>query len=313
MDANLNMTRYEYDSLKRLVKIIDPVLGETLVTHDSSDKPLTITDPMGNVTRYFYDGLDNHTGLDSPDTGSTSHEYDEAGNRIATTDARGVRTEFTFDAMNRLLEISYPDSSLNVVYGYDEGPFGKGRLTSMIDAVGMVEFAYDRRGNLVSETRTADGRQFITSYTYNPADRLVQTTYPSGMVIDYLLDAAGQVTAVSKTEDAVTETLVENVQYAPFGPVTSFTYGNGSSYSSTLNLDYETEQLQSGPGLEWSLGYDSLGNVVAITDQADAQKSQAFAYDQLYRLESAEGAYGSESFSYDCQRQPHSSVRRIHG
>ncbi len=299
VDAGLNTTGYEYDALRRLVKIIDPALGETSITLDSKDNPLSIKDPMGNVTQFGYDGLDNNIDLDSPDTGKTSYEYDDAGNRIASTDARGVRTEFTFDAMNRLLEVSYPDRALDVVYGYDEGAFGKGRLTSMIDAAGTVEYVYDPHGNRISETRTIGGDQFVTSFTYNPADQLVQITYPSGMVIDYQFDTAGQVTSILKTAGSVTETLIDSVEYAPFGPVTSFTYGNGSSFSSSLNLDFEPGKLHSGPGLDWSLSRDALGNVVAITDHANRQKSQSFAYDDLYRLGSAQGDYGLESYTYD--------------
>jgi len=299
VDANLNTTSFEYDALERLVKIIDPIHGETLITHDSRDNPLSITDPMGNVTQYAYDGLDNQIEVESPDTGNTIHEYDDAGNRTATSDARGVRTEFTYDAMNRLLEISYPDSALDVSYGYDAGAFGKGRLTSMMDAAGLVEYAYDQRGNLVSETRTIDGDQFITTFAYDSSDRLVQITYPSGMVIDYQLDTAGQIRSIAKSENSATEMLIHNVKYAPFGPVTSFTYGNGSSYSSTMNLDYEPEHLQSGPDLDWLLSYDPMGNVVAITDQVNGQKNQAFTYDDIYRLDSAQGGYGSESFTYD--------------
>jgi YD repeat-containing protein len=81
--------------------------------------------------------------------------------------------------------------------------------------------SYDARGNLVSVDRDINGTNYATGYAYNGADRLIQITYPSGMVIDYTLDAAGRVIAVDKTVDQVTENLVTGVTYEPFGPVSA--------------------------------------------------------------------------------------------
>ncbi|MEE8496293.1 MAG: RHS repeat-associated core domain-containing protein [Xanthomonadales bacterium] len=298
VDANLNSTSFEYDALDRLAKTIDSILGEAVMNYDDSDNLISVTDPLGNVTQYGYDGLDNQTQLDSPDTGTESYEYDAAGNRTAATDGRGIRSEYFYDTLNRLTDISYPDSTLDVSFTYDVGTNGKGRLSSMTDAVGTVDYTYDARGNLSSESRSIGLHQYITSYAYNAADRLHKITYPSGMVVDYALDAAGRITAVDKTVNTVSETLVSNVRYEPFGPVTSFTYGNGLAYSATFDQDYQLAQLQSGPGLDWLLGYDPVGNILTIADQSNGSDNQTFTYDDLYRLETAQGDY-DESFEYD--------------
>ncbi len=298
-DANLNQTTFEYDGLDRLVKTIDAILGETQMGYDARNNLISITDPMENVTHYVYDGLNSQTRLDSPDTGTTQHEFDDAGNRTAVSDARGIRTEYFYDALNRLSNISYPDSSLDVSFIYDVGINGKGRLTRMTDAAGIVDYAYDARGNLLSEMRTIGIAQYLTAYAYNDADRLLQMTYPSGMAIEYTLDAAGRIMTIDKDTGSGAEPLVSGIQYEPFGPVTAFTYGNGLAYSATYDQDYELDQIQSGSGLDWLLGYDPAGNILTITDQANSLNNQAFGYDDQNRLGTAQGAYGDHSIEYD--------------
>lgn len=299
LDANMNMTSFEYDGLDRLSKTIDAILGETEMGYDDRDNLTSVTDPLGSVTQYTYDGLNNQIELDSPDTGTTTYEFDAAGNRTAATDARNIRVEYDYDALNRLTDVVYPDSTLDVGFTYDVGSNGKGRLTQMTDSLGTVDYTYDERGNLLSETRAIGVDQYVTSYAYNNADRLLQITYPSGMKIDYTLDATGRITAVDQTVNSVAESLASNIQYEPFGPAYSFNYGNGLTYSAIFDQDYELDQLQSGTDLDWQLGYDSVGNILTIADQNDTLLDQTFTYDDLYRLDTAQGGYPPEDFDYD--------------
>lgn len=299
VDPNLNQTDFEYDALNRMVKAIDALAGDTTMTYDARDNLVSVTDPMANTTQYSYSGFNQQIQANSPDSGITTWEFDEAGNRTAMIDARGIRTEYSYDSLNRLTSIRYPDSSLNVDLSYDLGTNGTGRLTGMTDAAGDVEFAYDARGNLISETRTIGGVRYDTAYTYNDADRLVRIMYPSGMQLNYELDSAGRIVVIDKIDGPETEVLVSDIQYEPFGPVRAFTYGNGLTWSAIFNQDYELERLRSGAGGDRLLDYDRVGNLLSITDQNDTQNGQSFTYDSLYRLETAEGAYGVENFEYD--------------
>jgi len=287
-DQNGNITRYEYDALNRLVKAMDPLQGETLMAFDDRDKLTHVTDPLGNVTRYQYDGLDNPVSIISPDTGTTASEFDSAGNRIVVTDARGVRIEYRYDELNRVTDTLYPDSSRDVYLSYDAGSFGKGRLTGMTDQAGSVSYEYNAQGKLLSEIRLIGEQQYLTRYSYNSAGRLIQIEYPSGTTIDLSLDGTGRTIALH----AGAQTLVEEVRYAPFGPVSSFNYGNGLSFSAEFNLDYERVQLESGSGQILSLDYGPAGNIRSINNQA-------FTYDELHRLASTSGDTGSQIFEYD--------------
>lgn len=295
----LNLATFEFDPLNRLVKTIDAMSGETLMEYDARNNLVSVTDSLGNPSIFGYDGFNAKIRSDSPDSGIIVQEYDEAGNRTARVDARGVRSEYTYDALNRLTAIQYPDSGLDVSFTHDTGLNGLGRLTRMSDAAGEVRFSYDARGNLIQETRSTGSDSYSTGYAYSDADRLIRITYPSGMIVDFTRDEAGRIVAIDKSDDSGTETLARDIQYAPFGPVTGFTYGNGLSYSADFDRDYQLDRLQSGPGIDWLMAYDATGNLLSITDQTNGQNSQAFGYDSVHRLISAQGAYGSEAFEYD--------------
>jgi RHS repeat-associated protein len=294
-DANGNVTDFAYDALGRRFAVIDALMGKTITAHDAQDRPLSIVDPIGSVTEFTHDGLGNRLRIRSADSGTSVFEYDEAGNRTAARDARGVRREFHYDALNRLIRVTFPDAAQDIRFEYDGGVNGLGRLTRMLDAAGVVDYEYDTRGNLISETRDFGTHAYQTTYAYDAADRLVQIGYPGGLVIDRITDASGRVAAIFGPDGV----LAEEIRYEPFGPLRSFTYGNGLQYSAEFNPNYAVEQLRSGPGLDWSLSRDPAGNVLGIVDGVSAALDQAFVYDPLHRLVSAVGAYGSLLFGLD--------------
>jgi len=154
-DPRQNPTRQVYDALERLQQSTDALDGITRYTYDAQDNLASVTDPNGLTTRYDYDGLGNLLSQTSPDTGTTTYTYDEAGNRLSQTDARGVTVTYEYDALNRLTAVHYPDSALDVSYGYDQGANGLGRLTSMTDAGGTTAYGYNAFGQLTGKTRTA--------------------------------------------------------------------------------------------------------------------------------------------------------------
>src|SRR6266567_8203613 len=46
-------------------------------------------------------------------------------------------------------------------------------------------------------------------------------------------------------------------------------------------------------------GYDPAGNITSITDALVSGRTQALAYDNLNRVATGSGAYGSQSYTYD--------------
>jgi YD repeat-containing protein len=297
-DALGRLTSYVYDNLNRLKQAIQPGSVTTNYTYDAADNLTSVTDAEGHRTDYTYDDAGRLLETISPDTGTTRYGYDEAGNLIFKTDANEVVVTYTYDSLNRLTKVDYPNDP-DVTYTYDQGPNGKGRLTEMADGSGAYIYTYDALGNLIQEERTIEGVTYATEYSYDESGVLTGITYPDGRVVTYDLDGAGRVIRVTTTKDAETQTLAENVSYAPFGPLRGLIYGNGIMLSQSYDQRYRLTGIQAGGILDLTYIHDGVGNITTMTNNLDANRSQSFSYDDLNRLESATGIYGSVAYTYD--------------
>jgi RHS repeat-associated protein len=294
-----------YDSLDRLVNTTDPLSGITQFEYDAQDNLTQIIDPRGVKTRYQYDGLGNLTMLDSPDSGTSIYKYDAAGNITQLTDARGVVTSFTYDALNRLTARNYPaNPELDTRFHYDStvaGNTGIGRLTSVEDINGTLNYTYDAQGNISSQLRTSAsnaGTQLEKlGYEYDGANRLSRIDYPTGFSIIYLRDSAGQVNEVQILRDIEKpSTFVSDIAYLPFGPLKSLAWNNGVTIRRTYDLGY---RLTAQTVADWSntYSYDSIGNITKIRSSSLGDLS--YSYDALNRLTEEATAVHQQAFTYD--------------
>jgi RHS repeat-associated protein len=310
-DALHHTTYQAFDALDRLVQSTDPLGGITRYGYDAQGNTISVTTPRGLTTNYVYDGFGEVIQVSSPDTGTTTYHYDPAGNVVAQMDARGVVTNRTFDALGRLLTETYPTAPAeNITYSYDStagGNKGIGHLTGYTDGSGATTLKYDDLGGITNETKIAGGVTASTSYKYNLAGKVTQVTYPSGLLANYSYDGQGRVNGVSvanySTVPAPAVTVASNVTYMPFGPVSSFAYGNRLVMSRSFDLDYRitTISVNAGATTVQSLGfgYDPTGNITAVTDNLATGNNQTFTYDELNRILTATGAYQSIGYSYD--------------
>ncbi len=183
---------------------------------------------------------------------------------------------------------------------------GKGRLTKVQSQLGIIDFVYDARGNITSDTRTINAKIHTTLYTYDAADRVLTMTYPSGRIVTYARDAMGRITGVTTKKDAGSSvvTLASSIDYMPVSRlVKSFTYGNGLIDMNGYTLDYETSALEVKNGAanvcSANLSRTDNLNVTALTDNVTSANTQTFGYSPANRLNSATGAYGAQSWTYD--------------
>jgi hypothetical protein len=89
----------------------------------------------------------------------------------------------------------------------------------------------------------------------------------------------------------------------PFGPASSWTYGNGVTDTRTFDLDYRmtgVKDVGTGNIQYLSFGYDAGNNVTGITDHVTPADNQTFTYDRNSHIKFASGPYGSVSgITYD--------------
>ena len=236
--------------------------------------------------------------------------YDPAGNRIQDTDARGVVSHRTYDALNRIIATTYPDTTANVSYRYDEtdsvtgcvGSYPIGRLTSIVETAVTTVYCYDSRGNVVQKRQTQGVNVDTVGYTYTPGDRLASVQTPDGTSIQYGRDTAGRINAVTVLPPSASSAInaVTNISYLPLGGIASYTLGNGQTVTRTYDANYALTDVVS-TALNLHFARDAMNNITALGNASGASPAvETYSYDPLYRLTAVKNAQGQsiESYTY---------------
>jgi len=274
---------------------------KTTYTYDALNRVTEVTDPSGFNTTYQYDGLSDPTSTTAPDSGTKSLTFDAAGNVLTALDANGNTVTYTYDVVDRRLTASYADSTLNVVYHYDQPnsatgcavSYPIGHLTQVVENAVTTTLCYNAQGFVIQKSQTLNGITDVTNYTRSAAGRLLAVTHPDGNQVNYTRDADGRVSAVSVTTTSGTTTVASNVTYEPFGPMTSYTLGSGQTVTRTYDANYRLTDLVS-PAFTLHVARDVMGNINAIGDAPGANPAtETYGYDPLYRLTSITEANGS--------------------
>lgn len=298
VDPEGGQTDYLYDTLDRVIqttqKISDTQNAVTTYGYDIHDNLVSVTDANMNQTRYEYDDNNRLIRQISPDTGTTRFVHDD--NRITQTRPDGTAVVYTTDALGRFTRIETADPLGTVVYGYDEHPNGKGRLTSITDSSGTYQYTYDTLGRMIREDKTLFNTAYSTRYAYDDAGNLTGITYPSGRTIAYHRGLSGRVSRVESVSGGQTQTLADTIVHEPFGPIRSFTFANGEQVQTVSDLNYRPQSRSGGTVMDMTLTRDNAGNVRQITQGA---QDQNFTYNQKYELTTAAGPYGTLDFTYD--------------
>lgn len=298
-DGNNVTTNYSYDELRRLTEIkqdeagTDPTTqnATTTLDYDVQDNLTSVTDPVNGTTTYVYDDLGNLLSKTSPDTGTTTYTYDEAGNISTALDAKGQLLNYSYDALNRLTQIDTAGISNDYHYEYDSCSNGAGRLCRVRSASSIITKAYDAFGAATSHQSIA--------YSYDSASRVNSITYPSGAVASLAYDSTGKVNDVDLTRNGSTVQLASGINYKPFGPLESLTYGNTKVLSQEYDTAYRiTSQNVADIYARNYPVYDANGNLKQ-RDDSIAASSEVYFYDPLNRLDTASGEFGARDYDYD--------------
>jgi RHS repeat-associated protein len=292
-----------YDELNRLKQITDPNSGVTLFGYDANDNLTSITDPRTLVTSYTYTGFGDLKTQTSPDTGLTTNTHDSGGNLATSTDSRSAISTYTYDNLNRVLTTAYKIGSTTdqtITYTYDSGTNGKGHLTGASDANHSLAWTYDALGRVIGKGQTVGtATPKSIGYGYNAQGQLATILLPSGKTIQYGYNANGQVTSVTLL-GTPNVTILSNVTYDPFGPITGWTWGNGNTATRSYDTDGKlTNTAHSSTVVgNRTFGYDDAFRITSTTDSASGP-SWTLGYDVLDRLNSAINAGTTIGYSYD--------------
>lgn len=300
-DPLSEMTAYAYDQLNRVKTVTDPLSNATNITYtaDTGNLPYRVTSPRGLVTQYTYDGFKEMTQLSSPDSGLTNYTFDAAGNVATKLDGNGNLTTYnTYDALNRIKVVTYADSTVSNYYYDNAGAIG--RIKQIADPTQPGKNAnttyinYDLYGNVTQKQNVYTSQTWQASY--NPTTgQLASETYPSGMVLAYLYDTAGQ----QKQINLNSLPFLAHATHQPMGgPALAWDWvSNNGHYTRTFDLDgrLATYPLASDTR---TVGYDTTSRVTSL---ADSVATQSIGYDSDSRVTSYTGPYGNgtQTLTYD--------------
>lgn len=301
---SVNQTDYQYDNLGRLWKVIDAKVddlgnrGETVYTYDDQDNPASVTDPKGTVTQYVHDGLGNKKSTLSQDSGTTTYpEHDGAGNVLTQIDARNKTTRFAYDALNRIDLATYDygtAGAFSADYVYDVGANAVGRLTRINDNTGSTSWTYDLHGAVDTKTQTVGTRSFVVDYGNDAHGRLETLTYPSSKTIRFTY-TNGKVSSLAVDGG---QNILRNVQYDPFGPVSGWSWGNGTAVERNYDQDGRLDTY-SRENATYDIDYHATGMVKDEKLAGQVGQTLSYGYDELLQVTTVAGLQSAVTYGYD--------------
>jgi len=267
---------HTYNGRGDLIAKTDSLGNTTYFEYDEVGTLVSITDANGNPTIYTYDKNNNMTSISYADGTTMQFEYGHNGKLRRRINPNGEQIAYEYDDLDRLVKIEYPGSNASS-FSYDVN----GRIVAADNNYSTVSFSYDADGRLVS--RTQDGK--TTQYSYDLVNRLLTIVYPSGQTFRESYDRRGRLLSVT---DNAGDRIVEYI-YDSLDNVKNKVFGNGISgdYSYGFNnlvklLKYTNSSGEIGLNLQYHR--DLQGQLVAIENFVDTQRSQDYQYDAEQRL-----------------------------
>ncbi len=264
VDGNGNVTKYEYNLLGKIRRIIypkdDTIQANTIIyQYDTMGNQVLKEDSIGTQVLYTYDNqgrkltqtVTNHDGSEKI---TEAYRYDTNGNIIHEWDGNKNRTEYTYDSLNR--------------------------LKTKTKAGHTTVYEYDLNGNLLRET---DWRNNTNSYSYDPLNRLIEKRNPYNIVVEkirynennwqissidamgnettYQYDKNGRLLSTTDSENHKTSKTYDSsgnieTEWDGRSNTTKYKYDQYNRLIEVINAKSETTRYT----------YDLMGNIITQTD-----------------------------------------------
>jgi RHS repeat-associated protein len=324
-DAAGRTTVKAFNAHRQLVSVTDTGGGVLRYGYDVAGNMRSVSRPALGTTSSTYDSFGRITSRDEPETGTTQYYYDDIGQIVETRRANGHRETSTYDLLGRA-ETTLRDGAQLTRWTYDAVPGrtvpnARGRLVEISYPLGTTAqlgryrvLEYDSLGRVVHEDRTVHTTTGAHRYGYDDLGRVTEKTFPdlTRQTNEYYA-SGGPIRRMQAVRGLTVTTLAEFLDYTASGQVKLKRAGGVTTtylYDAWQRLDTLTARGVNGNLVQaYRYSYDGLGNVTAINDLRGAQtvvggvdttESQSFAYDELYRLDSATtAAEGTRTFDYD--------------
>lgn len=187
------------------------------------------------------------------------------------------------------------------------------------DEAGIIEYAYDANGNVLTVTETAgeeihtitrtyDGLNRVTSYedgngnkigyTYDKIGNLVTLTYPNGKQVHYTYDKNGNIKTVTDWEQRIT-----TYKYDANGRLIRTERLNGTietrEYDKMGRLIRILDQCGDNEINRQEYSYDVAGNITAVKNLAEVDVTSVTDINMTYDKNNRLLTYNGEEVIYD--------------
>ena len=318
------------------IQSVTNALGQvtTVDAYNAAGKPLHITDPNGLVIQLSYDAMNRLTAA-QVGAETTQYQYDPVGDLTQVTRPDGSTVAYSYDAAHRLIGIALADGS-HVAYTLDAA--GDITREQIFDGAGNPTYThsrvYDALGRLVQDIgaynqTTADTRDAhdnltgqngprtdisdVTSYQYDPLNRLIALTQANGGVDKMAYDALNHLTQVTDPDNQVTQ-YVPDAWGDALKTISADTGTTTRTFDAAGNLITATDAM----GQVTTYAYDALDRVVSKSSSVAGTPAYTFVYDtcadgigHLCTVE--DNGAPTIAFSYDSQERLASRTDTILG
>ena len=264
---------------------------------------------LDSTQRWSYDSRLRICKHYVPETGSKLYEYNNLNQVVAYGEglARSIscgssipsasRVSLTYYPRGETKTINYPGTTPDITMYYDKS----GNLTRNERGISTWSYQYDSADNLTEEKLSIDGGSYTARYTYNAIGAKETYLSPSGHRVNYSPNGLGQPTGIAYAANG--RALVSDVLYHPNGALRYFNNASGASNRFDQNERLLTSRIRGDVGskklVDFAYKYDANSNVTEMNNYAFAGENRSMTYDDLGRLKTARGPWGTGTFKYD--------------
>jgi len=298
-DSQNNVKTMAYDGLRRKTFMDDPDRGRMTLVYDDASNLSQTSDAKNQLITYTYDGANRiltenyHDGLPRPTwrtgspaggaTNSVAYFYDLPVPNLPQGDNTTATVRNTLGMLAWVLDLSGEEH-----FSYDARSRVEYSVKRIPDPVALAAL----NSNSISIPLVS----FRTSRDYDSLDRVIRLVYPDNDEVAFQFNDRSllqQIVGGPNTK------VISGISYLPSGQPRQIDYGNGvrtlHDYDSRLRMNLlDTRQMTLDMRfLSFAYAFDPDSNIQSITDRRPTsaisatdprRNTQAFSYDDLYRL-----------------------------
>lgn len=257
-----------YDIIGRVIESKDNQNNVVRHTYNPADQLLTSKVNGDLYVRNDYDICGLMISQDDKSHGKTNFTYDVWGQLKSKKNARNQIERYDYDALGKTIKSTNPEGE--VEYSYNTSGNGINMLAKVFikgksskeDQYELIN--YDNKNRVIRHEKKIGGVSMSKSYRYNLRDQITQTSFSSGVSINYHYDVNGYLERIT---DNVGKQIYKVNDVSGLDQPKSYTLGNGITTINTYDGSYpqnffSQNMLNSQVILDYNVNFDkSTGNV----------------------------------------------------